>query len=180
MNSGVAVENAIDIAQDHQEIRLQQRRDERGQMVVVAEFYFLDRHRVVLVHHRNDGQLEQRLQGVLGVKIAAPIGQILMGQQHLGHTLVESGEIPFIDGHQLDLPHRCQGLFLLHRFGSLFDSEPGHPRGHRPGADHDQLFTLIVERGEIPHQSFDPGFLDPFGRREDLAPDFDNHTARAP
>ena len=52
--------------------------------------------------------------------------------------------MPLIQRHQLDLAHRSQRLFLWNGLGPLFDAESRHSRRNRAGANHNELFFLIM------------------------------------
>src|SRR3990172_9450222 len=90
VDARVEIEDTIHIAQHDQQVRLQERGHERGKMIVVPELHFLDSHRVVLVHDRDDGGFQQGHERVLSIEIASPIGQILVGEKHLSHVLVKA------------------------------------------------------------------------------------------
>ena len=69
------VEQALDVAEQHDQVRVDERRDHRRELVVVAELDLLDRHRVVLVEDRHRARLEQRAErgaGVVGARRGRP------------------------------------------------------------------------------------------------------------
>ena len=79
----VAGEHAGHVGQDHQQVSLSERRDQRGKHVIVAEPDFLDRHGVVLVDDRNRARAEQGLDSLARVEAPFALGQVLMRQQDL-------------------------------------------------------------------------------------------------
>ena len=98
------------IGQQDQQIGIDQVRDQRRQIVVVADLDFLGRDDVVLVDDRNDLALEQRQQRVARVEVALPVGQIRARQQRLRDDEIFLREelVPHL--HQLGLPDRGQHL----------------------------------------------------------------------
>ena len=81
---GSAVIEAIDDAEQHQQRRLEQVRDQGGEVVVVAEADLGHADGVVLVDDRQAAPLEQRDDGVAGVEVARPAVEVAGGQQNLG------------------------------------------------------------------------------------------------
>ena len=77
-------EEALLVGEDDERIGFEQIGDQRAQRVVVAELDLVGDDRVVLVDDRHDAELEQRHQRRAGVEIALAIGQVGVGQQHLG------------------------------------------------------------------------------------------------
>ena len=96
MGGGVAVVEAGDVAQQHEQIGVEQIRDQRGQAVVLTEgaaAQFLVRDDVVLVDDRDHpggprparvSGPKQSVQRVPCVQVPGPIGEIGAGQQGLG------------------------------------------------------------------------------------------------
>ena len=80
---GSAVYKPSLIGQQNQQVRVDQIRDQRRQVVVVANLDFFGRHDVVLVDDRHHLPLEQRQQRVARVEVPLTVGQIAAGQQRL-------------------------------------------------------------------------------------------------
>ena len=79
----VAPRDAGRVGQQDQQPRLQQDRDLRGQEVVVAEGDLVRGGRVVLVDHRDDPPLQQRLQRAARVEVVRARAHVEERQQHL-------------------------------------------------------------------------------------------------
>ena len=73
----------VDVGQEHEAVGRYHAGDARGEPVVVAVADFGSGHGVVLVHDRDRAQLEQRLDGVPGVQVAAPLLGVARRHQDL-------------------------------------------------------------------------------------------------
>ena len=98
------------IGQQDQQIGVDEIRDQRRQVVVVADLDFLGRHDVVLVDDRNDLPFEQRQQRVARVEVALAIGQVAARQQRLRDDQIFVREELVPDLHQPGLTDRGQHL----------------------------------------------------------------------
>ena len=98
---------AIDIGGDQQQVGVDQCRHDGREIVVVAQGELVDGHGVVLVHHGHDLVVEQLAQRGARVEVAAPVAQVVMGQQHLRQRMVEQA-LP--QRHGLRLAQRRHGL----------------------------------------------------------------------
>ena len=73
------VEEAVDVAQQHDELRVDERRDHRRELIVVAEGPgddLVDRDRVVLVQDGDRARLEERAERRARVVRAHAIGEV--------------------------------------------------------------------------------------------------------
>ena len=92
---GIFVVHAVEVRQNHERIRADQRRDNRRERVVVAEIApleLIDRHGVVLVDDWHDSQLEQGVQGRPGSSIGGGADQVIDGQQYLSDPQPVAGK----------------------------------------------------------------------------------------
>ena len=80
----VGAEQAGLVGQDDQGVCLDQIGHQRAQRVVVAELDFVVDDRVVLIDDGDHAQPDQGEQRGAGIEVALPVGQIRVGQQHLG------------------------------------------------------------------------------------------------
>ncbi|MNV20013.1 hypothetical protein D3C71_1108980 [compost metagenome] len=99
------------IGEQQQFIRTGQNRGQRGEIIVVANFDFSRRHRIVLVNDRNDVVIQQRTQSVARIQEAFPVFHVRAGQQHLAHVNTVDREQLFPQLNQSTLPYRRQQLF---------------------------------------------------------------------
>ena len=153
----IAIVQAVDIRQQHQQRGADQVRDHRGQPVVVAErgLQFLDADGVVFVDDRHGAEFEQRQQRVADVEIAGAVVEIVGDQEHLGGMMAVQAEIAVVGFDQGALPDGGDGLKLGQIAGPAFDSEPTHAGADRPGADQrhlsarrDDLVQFFGQRGD--------------------------------
>ena len=124
---------AGDVAQDDEQVGVDQRRDQGRQVVVVAEveLHLLDRDGVVLVDDRQHAGLQQLLEGVARVDVAAAVGEIVVGEQDLRHRLAVGAEALVVERHEADLADRGRGLAGGHGLGPLAQAEAGRCRRRR-------------------------------------------------
>ena len=115
MRTRVGGVEAVDVGGNEQRVRVDQRGDHGGEVVVVAELQFVHGDGVVLVDHRQRAQRQQFLQRGTRIEVAAAVAQVVMGQQDLRHGTVEEA-LPQPD--QLRLPQRRQGLPFGHGHAS--------------------------------------------------------------
>ncbi len=88
--------HAIDAGENHQQVRGQQCRDERGKFIVVAELQLRGRDGVVLIDDRNHAALQQRGERVARVAMTLFVLQIGVGEQHLRDMQVVFAEKFFV------------------------------------------------------------------------------------
>jgi hypothetical protein len=136
-----------DVAEDHQQIGADQRRDEGGEIVVVAEVeaHFLDRNGVVLVDDRQHAGLEQRFERVARVDVAAAIGEIVVREENLCHRLPVPAEALVVERHEMDLADGSRGLSCGHGLGAFAQPETWYG-GDRAGADQGDLIRPLAAR----------------------------------
>ena len=125
MGLGVGIVEAIDVAEEDQQVRLAQPRHDGGEGVVVAQDLVMARldlgggDGIVLVHHRDHPHLQQGGEGAPQVLRPGQVLHIVSGQQDLGHGLVVLAEELVVDVHHPALAHRRRGLFHPQLSGPL-------------------------------------------------------------
>ena len=77
------VEQTVDVGEQHEDVGVDERRDHRGELVVVAELDLLDGDRVVLVEDRDRARLEQRRERRARVVGARAVGEVGVREEHL-------------------------------------------------------------------------------------------------
>ncbi len=171
---GVAVEETVDVGEDHQQVGLDQVGDHRREVVVVAEADLLDHHRVVLVDDRHDLEVEQRHQGVAGVEVAPPVGQVVAGQKDLGDGVSGLAESLLVGAHHPALAD-CRGG-LLERDGRRPASDAERPLagGHRPGRDQHDLVAAADQLGEVAGEGGEHRLVEAVRPGDDAAADLDH------
>ncbi len=135
-----------------------------GQVVVVAVADLVVGHRVVLVDHRNDAQVEQAPKGVPGVQVLRAVHEVERGQEDLpGHQAV-AAERGVVGGHEPALAHRGDGLEGGNVGGTgAGEAQGGKAGGDGPGGDHHHPMALAAQSGHLGGQLVDggPGDLPP-------------------
>ena len=106
----VAVVEAVHVGEQDQRAGPGDVGDQGGQPVVVAEPDLVGGHRVVLVDDRDDAQLEQPVQGPLGVAVVGPAHQVVGGQQDLAGAEAVPGEGRGVPGDEQALADAGRGL----------------------------------------------------------------------
>ena len=147
---GVFVVIAVDIREDHQQIRLEIPGDVGTETVVVSEDQLFGSHHVVFVDDGNHPVPEQCLHRIAGMP-GPPAGiEIIRTQQQLGTEDPVVGELALIELEQVGLTDRRQGLFVGDP--APVQLQLGVPGGHRTGTDQDHLVFLPEKLGDKIHQ----------------------------
>ena len=140
---------ALLVGEDDQRVGFNQIGDERAQGVVVAKADFAGGHRVVFVDDRHHIQLEQGDQRRAGVQIAGAVGQVFVGEQHLGGFQAFGAKGGFIRLHQPHLADGGGGLQFVHRLGSGRPAQPLQPFGNRAGRHQHHLLAPAGQVGDF-------------------------------
>jgi hypothetical protein len=149
----VAVVEAVDVGEQHERVGADDVRDERGEPVVVAHPDLGGGDGVVLVDHRKRPELQQPLQGALGVAVVRAADHVVGGEQHLPDALPVPGERRRVGVGEQQLPDRRGGLLgrqVTRPASQLQRREAGRDR---PRGDEHDLRT----GGATPHQGVDQG-----------------------
>ena len=130
---GLGPVKAVDHAQDHQQRRLEQVGDHRGEPVVVAELDLVDADRVVLVDDRDGVALEQGVQRVPHVEVARPAVEVFVGEQQLSGVAAMAAQAFVVGPDQVGLADGRGGLELAagYRAGVSSRADPS-PRRRLP------------------------------------------------
>ena len=80
---GVGVVETLDVGEQHHQVGVDHRGDQRGERVVVAEADLVDGDGVVLVDHRHRAECQQPLEGVAGVQERLAVPCVVTREQHL-------------------------------------------------------------------------------------------------
>ena len=159
--SGVGPAEAIDHAEDHQQGGLEEIRDHRGELVVVAELDLVDADGVVLVDDRDRVVLEQGGQGIPHVEVAGPAVEILVSEQELGGVAAVAAEAFVVGPDQVGLANCGGGLELPEVVGPLAQSELANPRAHGPRADQCDPPARVGDEADLLGEVADPGGVEP-------------------
>ena len=146
----VGVIQPVDVAQQHQKIRMAEPRHDGRQRVVIAEHLVLTslnfrrRHRVVFVHDRNDAHFRQGRERRLQMRRARRIGHIVIRQQDLPDRMPIFREKFIIGEHQPALPDRRRRLLEPQLARPLGKAQLVRPDGDGAGADQNHLMPHIL------------------------------------
>ena len=154
MRARVVIVDAVDIAEQDQQVSVDQVGDQCRQGVVLAEcpaaqFFVGDD--VVLVDDRYDAVLEQAQQRIADVEVAAALGHVAAGDQRLGgsQTVALKQRVVALD--ELGLPDRCQGLTGSDRGAGFADTDARPPGGHGARGDDGDLGAPVAKFGHLAH-----------------------------
>jgi hypothetical protein len=110
MCPGIPIVQSFLVGQDQQQVGHHQVGHQRSEGVVVAETDLLVGDGIVLVHHRDRTQRQQRLHRAASVEIACTVREVVVGQQNLRGVQTVARELPFVGLDQAHLPHRRGSL----------------------------------------------------------------------
>ena len=110
MSSGISSVQAIDVGQNDDQIRIHNACHQRGHIIIVANFQFVQSHHVVFVNDGDNTLLQKGHKGVAAIGITVAVDSLRAGNQHLGHDLTVVSKKLFIGVHQNALPYGGAGL----------------------------------------------------------------------
>ena len=111
MGVGVGSVQAVNVAQQHQQVGLAATGHNSGQRVIVANGGdLIGGNAVVFIDDGQCTQLQQAGQGVLDVHSAFGVLHVHAGKQDLRYRVIVGTEQPVVGVHQLALPHGSAGL----------------------------------------------------------------------
>ena len=157
----MTVEQPLDVGEEHEQGRAQQRGHERCQAVVVAEGcpQFLHADRVVLVDDRDRSVVEQRAERVADIEVAGPILEIIGHQQHLRGVPALGAEHPLVGLDQTALADRRHGLQVGQFLGPLGQAHPPHAGPNGAGTDEHDPPPLVQDGVELAAERLDPRII---------------------
>ena len=158
---GRPVVQAVDIGQQDQGIRADQVGHERGETVVVAEADLRGGHGVVLVDDRHDVELQQSLEGALGVAVVRPADQVVGGEQHLADGAIVAGEGVVVVRHEDPLADGGCSLRRRQVARTPAQAQRGDAGGDGPRGHQDELSAPMPGVAECVDELVDAGDVDP-------------------
>ena len=129
----ILVAEPLLIGEDHQQLGLNQVRDQRAEGIVVTKTDFIGDDSVVFVDHRHYPEVQQGTQGAAGVKVTMAVGEVVVGQQHLCGMQAKALETGLIGLDQAHLPDRRRSLLLMQGTGTFAPAQPAHSLGNGAG-----------------------------------------------
>src|SRR5690606_4516707 len=107
---GVGVVETVDVGEEDEQVGADQVRHQRTEPVVVPEPDLGRGDGVVLVDHRHDPEVEQRLERTAGVAVVAAAGDVVDGEQHLTGDQAVAGQRLGVAVDEQPLADRRRGL----------------------------------------------------------------------
>jgi len=175
--SGIAVEEPVDVGENHQQVGFHEVGDQGREVVVVAEADLVDDHRVVFVDDRDDAVFEEGHQGVAGVEVAPAVGQIVAGEEDLAGGESMGAQSLLVGPHQPALADGRRCLLEGDGAGAADDAEIPLAGGDRSRGDDDHLVPLSTQFGDVADDSGDDGVVEAVIARDDAAADLDDDPA---
>ena len=167
---------AVNVAQQHQQVGVGVFGNQGTQAVVIAQGVFLGGNRVVFVDDRHSAQLDQAFQRVL--QVVQPVGmvKVLPGHQQLGNGVAVFGKQLVVSIHQLALAHGCGGLLCHHIFGAG-NLQLAHTKAGCAGRYNNQLVPGVFDVAPHFYQCFGVADVQPPARMGQRAgADLDNNA----
>ena len=134
----------------HDELRVDERRHHRRELVVVAELDLVDRDRVVLVEDGDRPRLEKRAQGGACVVGARPVGEVRVREEHLRDGETPRVERLLVRPHEQRLARRRRGLQPRHLLRARAVTELLHPERDGAARHDDERRVLARARSTTP------------------------------
>ncbi len=100
--------------------------------IVVPQPQLVDDHRVVLVDDRHHPLRQHARKRRPGVQILAPVGEHVLGEEHLAGHQAAGGELRRVPLHHLALADRSSHLKAGQVGGPRVEAEDRQACGHRP------------------------------------------------
>ena len=160
----VAGPERVDVGEQHQQVGVDERGDERGEAVVVAEPDLLGGHRVVLVDDRHGPQVEQLAQRPVRVAVVRAPGHVVHREQDLPDGAAVPGERGRVPSDQQALADAGGGLLGGQVARAPGQPQRGEPGGDRAGGDQHHLASGGGQLAERVDERVDAGVVQAAGR----------------
>jgi hypothetical protein len=173
----IAVVQAFDVGQDHEQRGADQVGDHRSQPVVVAEcgFELLDTDGVVLVDDRHRAVFEDRQERVADVQIADAVVDVFGGEQHLGSAAAVPGECAVVGLDEKRLADGGDGLQFGEVGRAALQAEQTDAGADSAAADQHDALAHRADRVDLFGEAVDAFLIQPaVGMSQDASPHFDD------
>ena len=154
--AGVAVVQAVDVRQQHQQIGGDGGRHRRRQGIVVADDDLIGGDGVVLVEDRQRAQLQQTAEGVVEILLPSAVGNVRRSDKELRHGVVILREQLVVDIHQLALSHGGRRLLGGHIGGTPRQIQLPHAHADGAGRHQNDLMPRVLQVAEHLAQPLHP------------------------
>jgi hypothetical protein len=174
----VGVVEPLDVAEQHEQVGVHEVGDERRQPVVVPEADLAGRHGVVLVDDRQDPELEELGERLMGVAVVAAPGHVVGGEQDLAGDHTVARQLLGVAVHEQPLPHRGGGLLGRQRARPALQPQRREPGGDRTGRHQHHLDPASAGLGQdVDHPAYAVGIDPAGGGRQRRRPDLDHDAS---
>jgi len=146
---GIMGVQALGVRQYNQQICAEVARNERGEIIVIAQLDLVHGDGVILVDDGNDAELQQRAEGVAEVEVPLAVEERAMGQQYLRDRLSVRGEVMIVGAHEDVLADRGRRLEHLYVPRPLLEVELANARTDCARRDENNLFPTLFECNDL-------------------------------
>ena len=131
-----------------------------GELIVVGEHQFGDRHRVVLVDNRNDIVLNHHADARLLVLVLAFGDEVLFHRQHLTNVDAIFAEERIVEVHELHLSHSRVELTLFDAVQRMHGVHLAPSASHSTRRNEYQLMACCVQHCKLIDYRREPAHVD--------------------
>ena len=154
-----AVEEAVDVGEEDEEVGVDVGHEEGGELVVVAEDAFVGGKvggsveleggdGVVFVDDGDDAEREEGVEGAAEVGVACGIAEVVLGEEDLGDAAAELVEGVVVDAHEAGLADGGAGLNLGEVGGACRKAQALDTEADGAGGDDEDLVAKLAEGGD--------------------------------
>ena len=147
----------IDIREQDQKIRPDQRSHDCRERVVVAKLHLISRNRIIFIHNRDCAKTEQFVERILRILSRDRVHHRVLRHQHLPCHLIVFRKKPLIDHHQSRLTDRCACLLCRNVLRPLIHAERLSAHGNRAGAYQAHIHPAVPQIAEFSYQMLQLG-----------------------
>jgi len=172
---GIVVVETLRIGEVDEEVGFGDVGHHGRQMVIVAEFDFIDGDSIVFVDYGDNSPVHKGGERIADVEEALPIREVAHGQEDLGHVDAILSEGVGIDPHQASLADGGGCLFLGHALQGARKAHAVLARGYGPGGYDDDVVAPLLQFDHLLNKLLDDVEVQTVVSRKDGAADLDEH-----
>ena len=163
----IAVEEALDVGEEHQQVGVDEMGHQRSEPVIVTEPDLVGGDGVVLVHDRHHTEIEQGTQRAVRVAVVAAPDHVVRSEQHLADRQAMPGERRGVPGQEQPLAHAGARLLGGKVARAPWQAKRRQTSGNRPRRHQDDLDTGAPSPGEDVDQGVHPIAVETTGSRRE-------------
>ena len=142
---GVGSVQAVNIRKNNYQISINYTCHQRGHIIIVANFKFVQSNNVIFVNDGNNTLLDKLHKGVTRIGVAVSIQRLRFSQQHLRHNLTVVCKNLLVGVHQNTLPYGSRSLLSGNSIRLFRQAQSIHANSHRTGGNKNHLLALILQ-----------------------------------